>query len=254
MRVRFAGGSSITILLSAVLFLLTVSVSAAAQDIPRLADGKPDFSGIWDKPRVSNIENDSQACGAGSTGCEQEGAGELPYTALGLERWEGYKNDWTGYCLPWGYTRALQTSYPVEILQTPNRMAILYESNNIFHVINMNEEQPEDLEPTWMGHSVATWEGDTLVIDTRGFNGKTYIDTGEHPQSPEMVVTERIRYLDRDRLSYQVTWNDPVMYTEPFSNNRIFVRMAPGTELFEYWCMENNKDLLEGRLPPLIEQ
>ena len=225
-----------------------------AQDIPRLPDGKPDFNGIWDKPRVASVETDSEGCGAASEGCVQQGSGPLSYTPLGLERWNGYKNDWTGYCLPWGYTRAWQTSYPVEIIQTPDRMAILYESNNIFHVVRMNQQQPEDLEPTWMGHSVAHWEGDTLVIDTRGFNGTTYIDTAEHPMSPDLAVTERISYLDPNRLSYQVTWNDPVMYTAPFTNNRIFVRMDPEAELYEYWCMENNKDLLEGRLPPLIEQ
>ena len=226
---------------------------AAAQDVPRLDNGRPDFSGIWDKPRVANIEADSTACGAGSTGCVQEGSGELQYTDLGRETMFGYKNDWTGYCLPWGYTRAMQTSYPIEIMQTVRRMAILYESNNIFHMIHLDEEMPDDLEQTWMGHSVSRWEDDTLVIETTGFNGKTYTDTGEHPQSSEMVVTEWIRYIDADRLSYRVRWEDPLYYAEPFENNRIYVRMPEGTELYEYWCMENNKDLMEGRLPPLVQ-
>jgi len=246
--------SNSTIILMIVLAFFLFVPRTMAQDIPRLADGKPDFSGIWDKPRVTSVEDDTDGCGAASAGCEQRGAGELHYTDLGLERWNGYRNDWTGYCLPWGYTRAWQTSYPVEILQRPDRMGILYESNNVFHVVRIGEPQPENLEATWMGHSVARWEGDTLVVDTRGFNGKTYIDTAEHPMSPDMVVTERIRYLDANRLAYQVRWVDPVMYTEPFENNRIFVRMDADAELYEYWCMENNKDLLEGRLPPLIEQ
>jgi hypothetical protein len=227
---------------------------AAAQDIPRLATGKPDFSGIWDKPRVASVETNSMGCGAGSDGCVQQGTGELRYTDLGREVMSGYKNDWTGYCLPWGYTRAMQTSYPIEIIQTGQRLAILYESNNIFHMIHPGEEMPGDLEPSWMGYSVSRWEGDTLVIETTGFNGKTYIDTGEHPQSPEMTVTEWVEYIDRDHLSYRVRWNDPLYYAEPFENNRVYVRMPEGTELYEYWCMENNKDLLEGRLPPLVEQ
>lgn len=234
--------------------LLLLPVAAEAQDeIPRLENGRPDFSGIWDKPRVANISNDSTSCGGSSPGCVQEGAGEVSYTELGQARWDGYRNDWTAYCMPWGYTRAWQTSYPSAIIQTTTDMAILHESNNIFHIVHMDEEQPENLEPTWMGRSVSRWEDDTLIIDTRGFNGKTYIDTNEHPMSPDMVITERISYIDADRLSYNVTWDDPVMYTEPFSNDRIFVRMGPDTELFEYWCMENNKDLLEGRVPPLIE-
>ncbi len=253
MKIRFSNWTVVFAAVAAIL-LLVPNASEAQDSTPRLDNGKPDFSGIWDKPRVGSIVTDSNTCGAASTGCLQEGAGEVPYTELGQARWDGYRNDWTGYCLPWGYTRALQTSYPVEIVHTPRRMAFLYESNNIFHVVNVDGEQPENLEATWMGRSVSRWEGDTLIIDTRGFNGKTYIDTAEHPMSPDMVVTERIGYLDADRLSYQVTWNDPVMYTQPFSNNRIFVRMAPDAELFEYWCMENNKDLIEGRLPPLIEQ
>ncbi len=234
--------------------LLLAPAAIEAQDIPRLPNGNPDFNGIWDRPRVGSVENDSTSCGAATTGCVQEGAGELSYTDLGRERWEGYQNDWTAYCLPWGYTRAWQTSYPVEIMQTPNRMAILYESNNIFHIIRIDEPMPEEVETTWMGTSYSQWEGDTLVIETAGFNGRTYVDTTHHPMSPEMRVTERISFLDPDRLSYQVTWDDPVMYTEPFSNDRIFVRMAPGSELYEYWCMENNKDLIEGRLAPLVEQ
>jgi hypothetical protein len=246
-------GSTIVFAAIAMLLLLAPTIGEA-QDIPRLSDGRPDFNGIWDKPRVASVVTDSTTCGAASTGCVQEGAGELRYTELGQERWDGYRNDWTGYCLPWGYTRAWQTSYPVEIMQTPNRMAILYESNNIFHMIHMNEDIPEDLETTWLGTSFSRWDGETLVIETAGFNGKTYIDTAEHPMSPDMRITERMEYIDADHLSYQVTWNDPVMYTEPFSNNRIFVRMGPEAELYEYWCMENNKDLLEGRLPPLIEQ
>ena len=85
---------------------------------------------------------------------------------------------------PWGYTRAWQVEYPVEIVQTPERMAILFESNNIFHVVHTDGSQhPKNLEPTWMGNSIGWYEGDTLVIDTIGFNGKTWIDTIEHPSS-----------------------------------------------------------------------
>lgn len=246
-------GSILPFAAAALLSLAPVwAAGQAPGEIPRLSDGKPDFNGIWDKPRIADITRDGQVCGAASEGCVQEGAGELPYTDWGRAQWEGYHNDWTAYCLPWGYTRAWQTSYPVEIVQTENRMAILFESNNIFHVIRMNEEHPEDLEPTWLGHSVARWEGDTLVVDTVGFNGKTYLDTAEHPMSDQMRMIERIRFIDPDHLSYQVTFDDPKTYTEPIRNDRVMVRMAPGSELYEYWCMENNKNLFEGRLPPLI--
>jgi hypothetical protein len=99
-----------------------------------------------------------------------------------------------------------------------------------------------------MGVSVGRYEGDTLVIETAGFNGKTWLDTAEHPHSEQLRVTERLRHIDADHLEYEVTWTDPKTYTKPFKNTRVWARMRPGDELMEWWCMENNKDLLEGLL------
>ena len=99
-----------------------------------------------------------------------------------------------------------------------------------------------------MGNSVGRYDGDTLVIDTIGFNGKTWLDTAEHVSSDALHVVERIRFIDVDHLEYEITFNDPKIYAKPFKNTRVFVRMRPGDELMEWWCMENNKDLLEGRL------
>jgi hypothetical protein len=134
-------------------------------------------------------------------------------------------------------------------MQTPDRLALLFESNNIFHVVFTDGRgHPKDLEPSWMGHSVGKWDGDTLLIDTIGFNGRTWIDTAEHPSSEQLHVSERIHLIDRQHLGYEVTWEDPKTYTRPVKNTRILARMKPGEELMEYWCMENNKDLLEGHL------
>jgi len=242
--------------LAAVLAFLPAQMSgqagaAKSSNIPRLPDGKPDFNGIWDRPRVVDITRDSNDCGSGApiTGCKQKGAGELSYTAWGLEQWKGPRFDYAARCLPWGYTRAMQTSYPVEFVQTAKRFVILFESNNVFHVVPTDGRTlPKNPEPTWMGTSVGRYEGDTLVIETAGFNGKTWIDTAEHPSSDALRVTERIRHIDANHLEYEVTWDDPKTYTKPFKNTRVFVRMRPGDELMEWWCMENNKDLLEGRL------
>jgi hypothetical protein len=224
---------------------------AFAEDIPRLTNGKPDFNGVWDHPRVADVTRSSNACAATATGCSQQGAGELPFTEWGLAQWKDVQHrfDYSAHCLPWGYTRAWQVEYPVEIMQTPNRLALLFESNNIFHVIFTDGRgHPKDLDPSWMGHSVGTWEGDTLVVDTIGFNGRTWIDTAEHPSSDQLHVVERIHFIDRQHLGYEVTWEDPKTYTKPIKNTRVLARMKPGEELMEYWCMENNKDLLEGHL------
>ena len=229
----------------------SAQTGSKATDIPRLADGKPDFNGVWDRPRVSDITQDSSVCGSGApiTGCKQKGSGPLTFTKEGDAIWKGPRYDYAARCLPWGYTRAMQTSYPVEFVQTPKRFTILFESNNIFHVVPTDGRTlPKDLEASWMGKSAGRYEGDTLVIETAGFNGQTWIDTAEHPSSDALHVTERLRYLDKDHLEYEVTWNDPKIYAQPFKNTRVFVRMRPEDELMEWWCMENNKDLLENRL------
>ena len=222
-----------------------------AGDIPRLSNGKPDFNGVWDHPRVFDVTKSGNACAAGTHGCSQQGSGELSYTESGLAQWKdaAHRFDYSAHCLPWGYARAWQVEYPVEIVQTPARLAILFESNNIFHVVATDgRDHPKDVEPTWMGNSVGKYEGDTLVIDSIGFNGKTWIDTAEHPSSDTLHMIERIHYADPQHLAYEVTWEDPKTYTKPIKNTRVLARMKPGEELLEYWCMENNKDLLEGHL------
>jgi hypothetical protein len=249
MRLRFLSFSCVAAALG--VFWSPAPAAAQSTDIPRMANGKPDFTGVWDHPRVADVTRNGNSCGANSPGCRQQGNGELAYTEWGLQQWQdvAHRFDYSAHCLPWGYTRAWQTEYPGEILQNPDRLAILWESNNIFHVVFTDgRDHPKDLEPAWMGHSVGKYEGDTLVIDSVGFNGKTWLDTAEHPSSDALHVIERIHYLDPQHLSYQVTWDDPKTYTKPVNNTRIFTRMKPGQELMEYWCMENNKDLLEGHL------
>ena len=246
-------GVSMVIVAAFLTGLLFVPHTAAGQssvpkanDIPRLPNGKPDFNGIWDHPRVADVTKDGKGCGSYTPGCTQKGAGALQFTESGLAVWkdEEHRFDYSGHCLPWGYTRAWQVEYPVEIVQTPERMAILFESNNIFHVVHTDGSQhPKNLEPTWMGHSIGWYEGDTLVIDTIGFNGKTWIDTIEHPSSDALHVTEHIHFIDPQHLAYNVTWEDPKTYTKPIQNTRVLSRMKPGDELMEYWCMENNRDL-----------
>ena len=239
-------------LLTTVVLALLASApfSAVAQDIPRLPDGKPDFNGIWDRPRISDISADVNGCGAGSTGCSSKSNGPVEFTAAGLAAHTGPKIDWPARCLPWGYTRANQTSYPVMYVQTPDVFAILFESNNIFHIVPTDgSEMPEDPEPTWMGKSVGHYEGDTLVIESAGFNGMSWLDNGaEHPSSDQMQIVERIRHLDADTLEYKLTITDPAFYAKPIENTRVFVRMDKDAEIYEYWCMENNKDLMDGLL------
>ena len=235
------------------LIFLAAAAAAAAQssDIPRLQDGKPDFNGVWDHPRVADVTRNGNGCGANTPGCKQTGTGELPFTEWGLQQWKtkDQRVDYSAHCLPWGYTRAWQVEYPVEIVQTPKRIALLFESNNIFHVIHTDGSgHPKDLDPTWMGHSVGRYEGDTLVVDTIGFNGKTRLDTLGHPHSDQLHLIEHYTLKDPQHIAYEMTIDDPKTYTRPWKNARTFTKMKPGEELIEYSYEENNRDFLQGHI------
>ena len=121
------------------------------------------------------------------------------------------KFDYTAFCLPWGYTRTMQTEYPLEVIQTPKRLATLFESNNIFHVVPTDgRPSSNDVQPGWMGTSTGSYEGDTLIIDTKGFNGRITLDVGaEHPTSDALHIIERLSYVDANHIAYDLTIEDP---------------------------------------------
>src|SRR5215475_1779209 len=146
------------------------------KDIPRMPDGKPNFNGIYEHPYVPDVTRD---------GKDQKGSGPLPFTQWGEENFKNYdvaKFDYTGHCLPFGLMRSVNVGgYPIQFVQYGDYIAELFEQNTWFHVIAMNRDHPKNLDPTWFGDSVGKWDGDTLVIDTIGFNGKTRLDTLGHP-------------------------------------------------------------------------
>jgi len=213
------------------------------KDIPRMPDGHPNFNGIYEHPYVPDVTKD---------GKDQKGAGPLPFTQWGEENFKNYdvsKFDYTGHCLPFGLMRSVNVGgYPIQFVQYGDYIAELFEQNTWFHVIAMNRDHPKNLQPTWFGDSVGKWDGDTLVIDTIGFNGKTRLDTLGHPHSDQMHLIERLTYTDKDHIQYEVTVDDPKTFTKPWKNTRNFWRLKPGEELIEYSCEENNRDLTQGHI------
>jgi hypothetical protein len=206
-------------------------------DIPRLHDGKPDLNGVWQIPYTPDM----------SRGVE----GGLPFTAWGQQEWKNYdpaKFDYTAHCLPAGLTRLVNTPTPLEIVQTPKKFAILFEGfTDFISVPTDGRAHPKDLEPTWNGHSVGRYEGDTLVIDSVGFNDRSRLDTIGHPHSDQMHVIQRLTRADEKTIDFEITIDDPKTYSRPFTNKRKFT-LRPDWELMEYSCMENNKDLLDGHV------
>ncbi len=120
---------------------------------------------------------------------------------------------------------------------------ILYEAiRNFREIFTDGRPLPADPNPTWMGYSVGHWDGDTLVVESSGFNDRTWIDTGGHPHSEALRVTERFLRRDFGHITLQTTIDDPKAYTKPWTVS-YDLRLLPDTELLEYVCTENNKDM-----------
>jgi len=143
--------------------------------------------------------------------------------------------------LPTGVPR--QAPYPWRIVQTPTHVFFLFEGNiHTYRQIFMNREHAADLDPTWFGESVARWEGETLVVDTIGFNDKFWFDFAGHPHTEQLHIVERFRRPDLGHLEYEVTIDDPGAYLHPFTMHGKSTLEAD-TELMEYICNENNQDV-----------
>ena len=130
---------------------------------------------------------------------------------------------------------------PRRFIHVPGLMVILSGANPPRLIYLDGRKHPVDPQPAWLGYSVGAWEGDTLVVETRGFTDKSWLDAFGHPRSESMRITERIRRRDFGHLDVQVTLDDPKVYTKPFSI-RYSVTLTPDTDILETVCAENERD------------
>ena len=208
---------------------------------PRAPDGHPDLSGIWISSRQYTNPN---------------GRGLEKYMPAGskvpmLPAAEKFYADITKYgdaadpserCLPDGVPNHM-IPLPIKIVQTPGVVLTLFEEFAVFRqIFTDGRKLPVDPQPTWFGYSVAHWDKNTLVVESAGFNDKTYIDGEGLPHSEDLRITERYRRPDFGHLSIEFTFTDAKNYSQPWSATINFDLM-PDTEIMEHLC-ENEKDLV----------
>ncbi len=155
-------------------------------------------------------------------------------------------NDPTGKCDPLGLVRNLLLEvaiYPMEIVQTPRRVLQFFEWAHSWREIwTDGRELPKDPEPRWMGYSVGKWEGDTFVVDSTGFDERTWLDHFGTPHSDQMRLQERYKRLDRDNLELTMTLTDPMTFTKPWVSEKKIFKLDPKAEIQELFCVPSEEE------------
>jgi hypothetical protein len=175
-------------------------------------------------------------------------AGQKLYRARVADRKAGGIDDPLEQCLPPGTPRSLWSGEPVLITQAPAKVTLFHQYRHLIrHVFLAGPPTLAEADPTWEGHSSGWWDGDTLRIQTIGFNGEQWLDTAGLPQSPDMKVDEALRLLDANTLEDTVTVTDARYYKAPWSTRVTFKRLPDDTFMPEEECSEK---LLEFPLKP----
>jgi hypothetical protein len=194
----------------------------ASKPVPQL-DGHPDLSGIYIAPYHSIHPIDKIEL---KPGAEKYHVGPEYTFQLGE------------HCLPRGVPDTIGEPYPIQIVQTPKLVVILYEAGEYFRVIPTDgTPHPQDLDPTWMGNSVGHWDGDTLVVDVIGVNDK--VSVGDYRHTTAYHVIERFQRTAYDTLKYSATIEDPNVFAKPWTEVGTFT-LHPEWQIQEYICDENN--------------
>jgi hypothetical protein len=222
---------------------------------PRASDGKPDLSGVWltdggpVPPFIPTVEGDELRISrqfVDITAGMKPGQVQMePWAADLLKKHVATSGtlDPVARCQPMGEPAQPEAPLPYKIVQTPSLILVLYEENSIHRQIFLDgRKMAADAEPRWNGYSTGRWEGDTLVVETAGFNDRTWLDRTGHPHSDAMRVTERFRRRDAGHLEVDVTITDPKAYRTPITYTRR-ATVIPDEDLLEYFCTENEKSV-----------
>jgi hypothetical protein len=232
---------------------------------PRASNGKPDLSGVWLTEFERHAEN-QRLFGSALSDFVVPGDDPSTFSKYFLDILSDFKPEETpmrretaalfrrnaerrgtdnpsSRCLPQGIPRADLLSYaPFKIIQTPGLIAFLYEVDNTHRqVYTDGRKLPVDPQPAWLGYSVGKWDADVLVVDSAGFNDKSWLDSAGHPHSEELRIQERFHRRDFGHMDLTVTVEDPKMYTSPFTI-KVTELLIPDSDILESICNENEKD------------
>jgi hypothetical protein len=222
---------------------------------PRM-NGKPDLSGIWQAERTP-LEEFARVLGPNVEkvqvdlnditkyvvnvfwGLKREDEPLLPAAKAIMEQRAG-QDFVSSRCLPAGIP-ATMFVYSFKIVQAPREIVFLPESNPPRQIHTDGRDLPKDPQPSWMGYSVGSWQGDTLTVDTIGFTESSWLDSFGHPRSEAMHVREKYHRRDFGHMDLEITLEDPKYYTRPFTL-KTELNLIPDSDVLEYVCAENERD------------
>jgi hypothetical protein len=246
MRIRLIGSILVAFALLAISTALQAQTSAKPG--PASATAIPDLSGNWAPHRPVPVTGETALCGIRRV-CDELRGVEAPMAEKleepEMQPWaeEKYRAvregksrdpDFTG-CTPQSPTDLMLDNRRLyELRQFPDVVLILFDEDHLVRRIYMDGRgHPDGYPSTWMGHSIGKYEGDTLVVDTVGFNDKNWIDRQGHPHSDALHLVERFRRVNQNSLEYEVTINDPKAYIKPWTRKMVQDLLPPGFELLE---------------------
>lgn len=257
---------------------LSASVAASAQEIPRMPDGKPDFNGVWQVMNTANWDLEPHAARSalqlregpyvpvparevvalGAVGAVPAGlgvveGGTIPYTEAGLaEREENRANylarDPEVKCYLPGIPRANYMDLPFQVFQSESQLFFAYEYAGAVRNVYLEDPGPAPID-SWMGQSVASWDGDTLEIEVTAQNGQPWLDRAGNHYSAQAVVNERFTYVDANMIEYEATITDPATFTEPWTiKMNLYRRRGDDAQLQQFKCVEFVEEMMYGHL------
>lgn len=239
----------------------------AAEDIsfPRTADGNPDFNGIWQAIGSAHYDIEPHAAdfpplpvlgavGAIPAGLGVVAGGEIPYTAEARAKQQANRADWltldpVAKCFMPGIPRATYMPFPFQIIQSPEHIVMAYEFASASRIVYMNRPDFEAPIFTWMGHGRGRFEGNSLIIDVTDQVPDTWLDHAGNHHSDALRVTERYTHTGPNTLMYEVTLEDPNVYTGPWTMRMpLYRRLDENMQLLEFKCVEFAEELMYGHL------